>query len=189
MTKKDGHAAIRRSVRWITETAVLLALLITLQYVTKPLGQYVTGSCVNAVLAITVLYAGVGSGLTVALISPVFAFLLGIAPNLLTVPATMVGNTVYVLLLRFIRTDGRRLWSQIAGWIVSAVCKFAVLYLIVVEIFCGLAAETLMNAGVLKAPMLKTLPAMFSWPQLVTALAGGAVAMLVAPALKRALKK
>ena len=45
---------MRKKVLWITETAVMLALLVTLQALTKPMGQLVTGSCVNAVLAISV---------------------------------------------------------------------------------------------------------------------------------------
>ena len=45
-----------KKVRWITETAVMLALLVTLQALTKPAGQLVTGSCVNAVLAVSVLH-------------------------------------------------------------------------------------------------------------------------------------
>ena len=90
---------MRKKILWITETAVMLALLITLQLVTKPFGQLVTGSFVNAVLAVTVLVAGLSSGITVALISPVMAYLLNIAPQPLTVPAIMVGNTVFVVLL------------------------------------------------------------------------------------------
>ena len=81
---------------------LMLALLVALQALTKPLGQLVTGSCVNAVLAITALFAGLSSGVTVAVISPVLAYLLGIAPQILTVPAIMVGNTVYVVLLALI---------------------------------------------------------------------------------------
>ena len=49
---------MRKKVLWITETAVMLALLVTLQALTKPMGQLVTGSCVNAVLAIAVLLFG-----------------------------------------------------------------------------------------------------------------------------------
>ena len=93
---------MRKNIRFITETAVMLALLIALQALTKPMGQLVTGSCVNGILAVTVLVAGLYSGITVAVLSPVLAYLLGIAPQILTVPAIMVGNTVYVLLLYFI---------------------------------------------------------------------------------------
>ena len=90
---------MRKKVLWITETAVMLALLVTLQALTKPMGQLITGSCVNAVLAVSALVGGLGCGLTVAVISPVLAYLLGIAPQILTVPAIMVGNAVYVVLL------------------------------------------------------------------------------------------
>jgi len=91
---------MKKNVIWITETAVMLALLVALQALTKPLGQLVTGSCVNAVLAITVLLVGMSGGITVALVSPVCAFLLGIAPNLVTVLPIMLGNVCYVVLLR-----------------------------------------------------------------------------------------
>ena len=40
--------------RRLTETAVMTALLIVLQAVTKPAGQYITGTCVNAVAPLCV---------------------------------------------------------------------------------------------------------------------------------------
>ena len=168
----------------------MLAVLVTLQWLTKPMGQFVTGSCVNAVLAIATLVGGLSCGLTVALISPVLAFLLGIAPQILTVPAIMVGNAVFVV-LHYVLLDrsGKNLLKQGVAWVSAAVAKFAVLYAIVNWLICGLLSESLLAAGTLKPPMLKMLPATFSWPQLVTALIGGAVALLIAPALRKALKK
>ena len=181
---------MNKKIRWITETAIMLALLVTLQALTKGFGQFVTGSFVNAVLAVTVLVAGISSGVTVALISPVLAYLLGIAPQILTVPAIMVGNTVYVVLLYLIADrNGRKLGKQAAAWLLAAIAKFAVLYLIVVKVICGVLASSLMAAGTLKEPMLKALPATFSWPQLVTALIGGAVALAIVPLLRKALHK
>lgn len=181
---------MNKKLRWITETAILLALLVTLQVVTKPLGQLVTGSCVNGILAVTVLLAGLSSGITVALVSPVLAFLLGIAPQILTVPAIMAGNTVYVVVLHFLAGSDSRKWlRQILAWITAAAAKFAVLYAVVVWLICGVLSEQLLSSGVLKAPMLKMLPATFSWPQLFTALIGGGVAVLIVPALKKALHK
>ena len=172
---------------WVTRTAVMMALLITLQMITKSLGQIVTGSFVNAVLAVTVLVCGLGSGVTVALLSPVFAYLLGIAPQILTVPAIMIGNTVFVVLLHLI--CGKTLWKSVAGLLAAAVCKFAVLYVLVTHVICGVLAQPLLAQGVLKEPMLKMLPATFSFPQLLTALIGGAVALAIAPVLKKALRK
>ena len=180
---------MNKKIRWITETAVMLALLVSLQALTKPMGQLVTGSCVNAVLAVSALVGGLSCGLTVALISPVLAFLLGIAPQILTVPAIMVGNSVFVLLLALIAGNSKNIVRKVIAWVAAAVAKFAALYAIVVGLICGVLAENLLAAGTLKEPMLKALPATFSWPQLITALIGGAVALLIVPVLRKALKK
>lgn len=181
---------MNKKIRFITETAILLALLVTLQALTKGFGQLVTGSCVNAVLAVAALVGGLGCGITVALISPVLAFLLGIAPQILTVPAIMAGNSVYVLVLYLLSDrSAKKLLRQVAAWLTAAVAKFVTLYAIVVGLICGLLSESLLASGALKPPMLTALPATFSWPQLFTALIGGAVALLMVPVLRRALHK
>ena len=179
-----------KKIRWITETAVMLALLVCLQALTKPMGQLVTGSCVNTILAVSALVGGLTSGLVVALCSPILAFLLGIAPQILTVPAIMAGNSVFVILLSVLADKtGKNMIKQMIAWIVAAAAKFAALYAIVVLLICGVLSENLLAAGVLKAPMLNALPATFSWPQLITALIGGAVALSITPVLKKALHK
>ena len=178
---------MNKKIRWITETAIMLALLVTLQALTKGFGQLVTGSFVNAVLAVSVLLGGLGCGVTVALISPVLAYLLGIAPMPLTVPAIMVGNTVYVVVLYLLA--GRSILRRVIAWAVAAAAKFAALYGIVVGLICGVLSERLLAAGTMKPPMLKALPVTFSWPQLITALIGGAVALLMVPVLRKALHK
>ena len=184
-----------RKIRWITETAVLLALLVALQAITKPLGQLVTGSCVNAILAIAALVGGMSCGLTVALISPVFAFLFGIAPNFITVLPIMLGNACFVALLRLIAGKTHKpLWKQPVALVVAAGVKFAVLYLLVVQLICGVAADSLLGKKLgqfvlLAPPMLQALPTMFAWPQLLTALIGGGIALAIVPVIRRALKK
>ena len=188
---------MNKNIRWITETAALLALLICLQWVgsmipDQMVKQLVTGSCVNTVLAVAALYAGMSSGITIALISPVCAFLLGIAPNLITVLPIMAGNTCFVVLLRLI--SGKAFWRQPVAIITAAGVKFGVLYLLVVQVVCNLASGTLLgkklgDAVLLAPPMLKMLPVMFTWPQLITALIGGTLAIAIVPILKKALHK
>lgn len=186
---------MNKKIRWITQTALMLALLVALQALSKPLGQMVTGSCVNGILAITALVVGMSGGVAVALISPVCAFLLGIAPNFVTVLPIMVGNCCFVVLLRLICTSsGRPFWRQPVGLIAAATVKFGVLYLLVVKVICGVASGALLGQKlgqtvVLAPPMLQALPAMFTWPQLFTALIGGAVALVIAPVLRKALKR
>lgn len=181
---------MRKKTVWITETAVLIALLVALQFATKGLGQLVTGSCVNMVLAVAALVGGLSCGVTVALVSPVAAFLLGIAPQLVTVPAIMAGNAVYVVLLSAIAGKCKKPdWRMLVALAAAAAAKFVTLYLLVAKVICGIAAPMLLESGVLKQPMIAKLPAMFAWPQLFTALIGGAVAMVMTPLLCKALKR
>ena len=191
---------MRKKIRWITETAVMLALLVSLQWVgsliPEPMTkQLVTGTMVNCVLAVTVLLAGLSSGLTVATISPIFAFTLNIAPNFITVLPIMLGNCCYVTILYFIIGKARKFgWRQPVALACASLIKFAVLYLLVVKVICGIAAGALLGKKigdivVLAPPMLKMLPTMFAWPQLVTALTGGTIALVITPVLRKALHK
>lgn len=191
---------MRKNIRWITETAIMLALLVSLQWVgsfipEQMTKQLVTGTMVNCVLAVTVLIAGFGSGITVALISPVCAFTFGIAPNFITVLPIMLGNCCYVTILYFITGKTRKFgWRQPVGLVCASLVKFAVLYLLVVKVICGMASGALLGKKVgdivvLAPPMLKMLPTMFAWPQLVTALSGGTIALVITPVLRKALHK
>ena len=166
---------------WITETAVMTALLVALQWVTKPLGQFVTGSCVNLVLGISVLVGGLACGAVVALVSPFFAFLLGIGPAFLPiVPMVAVGNLVLVLVLRFLADSKKIRTRSFVAVATAALLKFVALYGLIVKLVLpglGLPAE---KAAVISAS--------FSWPQLITALIGGLLAAEIAPLVKKAVK-
>ena len=175
---------MRNKILWITRTAVMVALLITLQWATSGLGQFVTGSCVNAVLVVATLAAGIWSGVAVALLSPFCAFLLGIGPKLIQiVPAIALGNVVLVLLVALL-LGGKALpwWRKVLGAVASATAKFLVLYLAVVQVVIPLMGEAL------KPKQVETFTAMFSWPQLVTALIGTTVAVLIVPMIRKAMK-
>lgn len=177
----------RKRILWITRTGVLTALLIVLQWATSATqafaGQYITGSCVNAVLAIAVLTCGIWSGITVAVLSPFCAFMVGVGPKLVQiVPGVAVGNAVFVLVLfSAIGMTKRPLWRQAAGLGAAALAKFGALYLVVVK---GIVPA--MAAG-LKPPQIAAFSAMFSWPQMVTAAIGGIAALAMLPLLRKAL--
>lgn len=187
-------------IRRLTETAMLLALLICLQWagsmIPHPTAkQLVTGSCVNCVLAVTVLLTSVPGAVAVALISPVGAFLLGIAPNFITVLPIMAGNSCFVVLLRLLRGWGKQpAWRGAGAVAVAAAVKSFVLYLLVVKLICGVASGALLGKKLadmvlLAPPMLEMLPAMFGWLQLITALVGGGLALAVSDILCKALKR
>ena len=180
---------IHDQILWVTRTGILVALLITLQWATAGTqafaGQYITGSCVNVVLAIAALTAGLWSGVTVALLSPFCAFLLGIGPKLIQiVPAVSVGNLVFVLVLSFaIGQKKTGIPTQAVGLALASVAKFATLYLLVVKLIVPALA-----AG-LKPQQIATFSTMFSFPQLITAAIGGTLALLIVPILRKTLKK
>ena len=174
---------MKKKTLWIAETAVMIALLVALQGLTKPAGQFVTGSCVNLILGVSTLVGGLWCGLTVALLSPFFAFALGIGPALIQiVPAIAVGNIVLVLVLWLICRKAKKLSPlSYGGAVVASVCKFAVLYALVVLLLLPLLG--------LPEKQVAMMSAMFSWPQLVTALIGSFLAVTVAPVICKALHR
>lgn len=188
MSNKTSASSSGR-IRWITRTAALTALLLALQWATAGTqafaGQFITGSCVNAVLAVAALLGGLWSGVTVAVLSPFFAYLLGIGPKLIPiVPGVAVGNLVFVLALYFFMGSSQKpVIQQAIFLILSAVAKFATLYLVVVKCIVPMISDGL------KPKQISVFSAMFSWPQLVTALIGGTVALLILPLLKKAIRK
>lgn len=170
---------------WITRTAIFLALLVVVQYTTASLGNtLITGSLVNLILIVSVMTGGFGSGAVVAIASPVLAKLLGIGPLWELIPFIMLGNLSLVAVWYFldkvlpIQQDFvRYAIDAVAG----ALVKFLVLYLTIVKIMVPFLALPEAKATVISAT--------FSTPQLITALIGGAVAILILPPLKKALSK
>ena len=168
---------------WIVRTAVCLALLLVLQLATKSLGQFVTGSCVNLVLAMAALIGGGWSGVIVAAVSPFCAYALGIGPAFLPlVPCVALGNAVYAVLFALLVgkfLTGKRLAAW-GGMVLAAAAKFLTLYLVLVKLVAPM---------IVPAAKLSTVTAAFAWPQLVTALIGGTLTCLLAPVVQKALEK
>ena len=185
MTSK-GMLDTRGKIIWITRTAMFIALLIVMQAVTAPLGNtLITGSLVNMMLAVSVIFGGLWSGIAVAFISPFFASIFGIAPPFpVIIPFIAVGNAALVVVWYFVsKLNFRRQWvSLVAAMTLGAVAKFLVLYvgvtLIVVPIILGLPE-----------PQALVISGVFSFPQLITALIGGATALLISPMVMRARSK
>lgn len=177
----------KKSALWITRTAMFIALVLIAQFLTRgipdPAGQFVTGSLVNLITILAILLCGLSSGVIVAALTPWFAFFLGIGPKIIgVVPCVMLGNIALVLVWFFIAGKSEKIMPRyIIAAVVAAVAKCLVLYFGVVKIVVGflqMANET----------QAKVLSYMFSYPQLITALIGGVLAIVLAPLLKKALK-
>ncbi len=172
---------MQSKIKWITYTALFIALLIAVQMVTKPAGQFVTGSLVNFIMLLATLTAGFASGLTVAALSPFFAFLVGAGPAFpQLLPVVALGNIVLVVTVHYIGGRQNRKALLAGGIVAAAVLKFLVLWVGIVQLVLPTMTQ-------LKPPQLQLLSATFSWPQLVTALIGGGLCWLVAPTLRNKL--
>lgn len=183
-----------KKVLWVTQTAMLIALIVLSQLLVNvippivvgpfQLSQLVTGSLVNLVLIVGAYVAGLSSAGTAALISPILAAFLGNIPGKLPqmVPVVMVGNLVIVFILWLCFRASRGLGKGSA----------------VVLTIVGVAAGAFLKAGVMWGatekiivPMLHVAPALekklvavVSVSQVVTAAIGGVIALLVMPALR-----
>ena len=170
-------------LKTLCRTAIFLALLVAVQFVTRSMGQYVTGSLVNLILIASGLLCGLWGGLAVALLSPVCAFLIGIGPAFpQIVPAIMLGNAVIVLVWHLIAGgQNTRLPGYLLAAAAGALATFAVLYLVIVKWLVPMVLT-------LNEKQTAMLSASFSFPQLITAAIGGALAILLVPPLRRALR-
>lgn len=170
------------NTKTLVRTALMIALLVAVQAATASMGQMVTGSCVNLILAVSALMVGGWGAPAVALVSPFCAFLLGIGPALIQlVPCIALGNLCFVLALQVLVKRFSFTGCSIAAVVLAAAGKFAVLFLLIVKAVLPLLG--------LPEARVAAMSAMFSWPQLVTALIGGLLAVVVvAPLLKKAVK-
>lgn len=178
-----------KKVSFITHTAVFLALLLVIQYFSKPLGQLVTGSLVNFLLVAATALGGLASGIIVALISPFLAFFMGIGtPFIQLVPVIALGNAVLVFIYGMFfqrqnaNTERKNLMIWILSIILGAFAKFLVLYFGIVKLALPLISN-------IKEQQIKVISATFGVPQLVTAIIGGIIAFIVIPLIVKALNR
>ena len=172
---------MHKTAKWITNTAIFMALLVGLQLLTAPIGStLITGSIVNLLLILCTLSLGIKSGATLAVLSPVLAKFLGIGPLWELIPFVILGNLAIVLVLHLIvRKKPDVIMVQAIGVLCGAGAKFLVLYFGIVQIAIPLLLQ-------LPQPQASVISAMFSISQLFTALLGGAGAILLFQLLKKA---
>lgn len=184
-TVENMNKRTKSNALWVTQTAIMIALIVVVQATTSGMGQFVTGSLVNLILILTAAFAGFTSGLTVACLSPIFAFIFGVGPQFPQIIACiMAGNLVLVLVWWFIlgKTGHSQYPRVAAAAIAGAVLKFTVLWILVVQVVAPMSNN-------IPAPAKQNLAKMFSTPQLITALIGGAIACVIVPQLAKVLKR
>lgn len=165
----------------ITRTGILIALMIVVQALSKPLGQYVTGSVVNLILILSILTGSLSSGIIVAVCSPALAFVLGFGHALLPLlPFVMLGNFSLVLIWYFIIQKSNWKGKYLLAIISGAIIKPFVLYFGIVRLVIPFLQLPSTQAAMLSAS--------YSFPQVITEIIGGSIAVLILPILKKAIR-
>jgi len=175
---------MQKRALWIAQTGIFLALLLVAQIATRPFGNSIlTGSLVNMLLILTVMLLGLSSAITLGVISPFFSVVMGGSAMWPFIPIIIAANIVIVTLWHFIalRRGERSRPLDIAALVIGAAAKFGVLYVGIVLLIVPLVLG-------FEGPQANAVSAAFSWPQLITASAGGVLALLLSPVLKKAIK-
>jgi hypothetical protein len=163
--------AVRRLARGALLLALTAALQVSGRYLTSLMGPaniFIVGTLVNACLLIAVDVTGIGIASVIAFAAPVTALLTGAPIPLPFLPFIGAGNFLLVLMSYLFR-------RKAVGVIVGAAAKFLFLFG-AVSMFLRLGGLPDVAAGILYFT--------FSWPQLATALLGGAVYAAARKALR-----
>lgn len=151
---------MNKRLRFVTYGAVLLAIAAVFPMLRLP--QYITGSAVNFVLIIACYVLGLWGGVTIGCLTPWIALIAGQMPFAYMPPFIMIGNALLVISFGLLK-KANKLVYMILGVLIGAVLKY---------LFLSFAVRYLV-----KAPA--KLIAMMSVPQLITALVGGFLALIV----------
>ena len=152
-------------ISWISRTAILLAIALVFQMGGFP--QFITGPLVNTVLYLATMIVGWQGGILIGIFTPVIAAMRGILPPPLAplIPFIALGNAILVILFFWLKSK-----NKIFGIIIASLVKFLVL----------------VSAVRLLVQVPPAIAQMMSFPQLVTALAGGFIALIIINIFKRA---
>lgn len=161
----------RITTKQITTTALLLALCIVFQSM-KGLSVYLTGSAVNCILVIAVLYCGLFSGTCIAVLAPIVAYFIGATPIInmipLMMPVIMFGNELIVLGV-WIFYRKRLEVGMLFGCIAKALFLWATVWFVVLPIW----------GTNLPQPMVLAVKTTFSITQFVAACIGSTIAWVI----------
>jgi hypothetical protein len=172
-------------VKFITRTAVLLALTVLFQSlrdlipIPSQVSQFVVGSLVNLSLIISAVLVGIKGGLLISVAAPIIAYFQGQLPSIMPfmIVAVALGNAAIVIMVGLFYNK-----NKYAALVSGAVLKFITLYIVVIKIVLPFIYP---NAPAQAKALLSV---NFSWPQLVTALIGAFLSLIVIPMITKALK-
>lgn len=178
---------MKSQTRKLVVAALMLAIAVASMFL-KNTSVFITGPIVNTCLMLTALFSGIWYGLILAVVTPLFSFLITGSPVMAAVPMIMpmimIGNAILVfftwLFACKIRKPDKDIPCIAIGGVVGSVVKAAFMW---ASISKWLLPAYLPDVMTKKLPILQ---AQFSTTQLITALIGTALTMIIWPALRKA---
>lgn len=176
---------MKSKARYIAYSGLMLALCVLFQSLrvifpflaTVPivppfdLSVLVVGTLVNLTLIVSVWTVGFWCGAAISALAPVIAFLQGFQKNPFMLIVIIAGNLSLVTVCYLLRSQ--KPFAVFCGASLKFLAQYGLLALVVAPLFI---------------PEAKNLLLLFSWPQLVTAVLGAVLALLVWPKLKKLVK-
>lgn len=128
--------------------------------------QAITGPIINAVLLLSSLLLGPSTAMMIGLIPSVVALSRGLLPAPLApvVPFIMISNALYIFVFSQLKAK-----NFATAVVAASIIKFSLLHFV----------SQFLLASLLPSKFLTPAANMMSWPQLVTALAGGFIAWVI----------
>lgn len=182
------------TTKQLAQTALLLAICIASQFF-KNFSVYITGPIVNTIIIIAVLAVSLYSGLLISIVAPITAFFIASSPIMagipLMIPTIMLGNCALAVGTWFFQNKCKFNGHLAVGLGLSSCVKAAIMGILVVLVLLPLFGDNI--ASHLPKPealpkVLATAKITFSVTQLITALTGSVLAMIIWVPLKKYLK-
>ena len=164
--------------RILTRIALLIALALIFQslrfVIPMPvfLSTFIIGSLVNAVLLVAVETVGVLGAVLIAVLTPTVAYFQQMLPLPVFILPVALGNIIYVIFFKVIKGCS---WQRIT---IAAAGKTGFLFIS----FKWMLGFVILNPKIVTGIMF-----VMSWPQFVTGIVGGFLAMAVTKRIKSVL--
>ncbi|GFP78472.1 ECF transporter S component [Clostridium fungisolvens] len=158
----------------VARAAFLLAIAIIFQFLGRNIpgiNQFLVGPIVNAVLILATFICGARLGALVAVLTPILAWVVGQLATAMApfIPFIVVGNLIYILIFSVLKNKKYGLYI---GIILGSFIKF---------VFLSFSASNILKVIDIGIPkkILEKLAISMGVPQLITALAGGIIAIIL----------
>ena len=169
------------NINKLVKASLFLALAIVFQVIGKAapqVSQSFVGPAVNAILILTAAICGGVYGISIGSLTPLLALLTGQLASALGpfVPFIIIGNILFIL--SFVIVNKRGKYGKYFGVIIGAFIKY---------VFLSISSSKLIPLFELNIPVkiVNKLVIIMGIPQLITALIGGAFALILIEILRK----